>query len=389
MATELSIEPMTATRPGFVPNPDVPPALPTLPAMTADALWRAVEARDARLDGLFVYAVRSTGIYCRPSCPSRRPRRDRSLFFASPDAAEAAGFRSCRRCRPREEAPRDAQLDLVVRACRAIEGQEEAVPSLADLAAGVGVSPHHLQRTFKALTGVTPHQYAAALRARRLKALLRAGEGIAAALYDVGYGSSSRLYEASDAHLGMTPATYRRGGRGMEIRYTVVPCRLGRLLVAATARGVCAVELGDDDGALAAALTAEYPAARIEREEGEFGGWVRAILGYLAGERSGERAKGLDLPLDVQATAFELRVWDALRRIPYGETRTYGEVAAALGDAKAARAVARACAANPAALVTPCHRVVRADGETGGYRWGKERKRALLAMERGERIERS
>ena len=369
------IHPASNTAP--IPSPD-PPRLAALPAMTDDALWRAVEARDARLNGLFVYAVRSTGIYCRPSCPSRRPRRDRAVFFASPAAAEAGGFRPCRRCLPREEAARDPQLDLAVRVCRAIEAHEEGMPSLADLAEDLGVSPHHLQRTFKELTGVTPHQYAAALRARRLKALLRAGEGVTAALYDAGYGSSSRLYEASDAHLGMTPATYRRGGRGMEIRCTVVPCPLGRLLVAATDRGICAVELGDDDGALAAALAAEYPAARIESGEGSFVDWVKAIAGYLAGERAG---KALDLPLDVQATAFELRVWEALRKIPYGETRSYGEVAAAFGAPRSARAVARACAANPAALVTPCHRVVRADGQPGGYRWGEQRKRALLALE--------
>ncbi len=364
-------------------EPQTPePPLAALPAMGEDALWRAVEGRDARLDGLFVYAVRSTGVYCRPSCPSRRPRRDRALFFAGPDAAEAGGFRACRRCRPRDAA-RDPQAELAVRACRAIEAREEGAPSLAELAAELGVSPHHLQRTFKGLTGVTPHQYAAALRARRFKSLLRAGEGVADALYEAGYGSSSRLYEASDARLGMTPATYRRGGRGMEIRYTVVACPLGLLLVAATARGVCAVELGDDDERLAAALAAEYPVARIERGGGELTGWVQAIASYLSGERPGRG--GLDLPLDLQATAFELRVWEALRKIPYGETRSYGEVAAALGAPKAARAVARACAANPAALITPCHRVVRADGESGGYRWGEERKRALLAMERGRR----
>jgi AraC family transcriptional regulator of adaptative response/methylated-DNA-[protein]-cysteine methyltransferase len=379
----MTTEPLTETTQQPSPMSETPLPAPSplaaLPAMTEDALWRAVEGRDARLDGLFVYAVRSTGVYCRPSCPSRRPRRDRALFFAGPDAAEAGGFRACRRCRPRAESARDPQLELAVRACRAIEAREEGAPSLADLAAELGVSPHHLQRTFKSLTGVTPHQYAAALRARRLKSLLRAGEGVAAALYEAGYGSSSRLYEASDAQLGMTPATYRRGGRGMEIRYALLACPLGRLLVAATARGVCAVELGDDDETLAAALAAEYPAARIERGDGEFTGWVRPIAEYLAGGREG---RGLDLPLDVQATAFELRVWEALRRIPYGETRTYGEVAAALGAPRAARAVARACAANPAALVTPCHRVVRADGAPGGYRWGEARKRALLEMER-------
>jgi AraC family transcriptional regulator of adaptative response/methylated-DNA-[protein]-cysteine methyltransferase len=352
------------------------------PELDEDALWRAVASRDARFDGLFVYAVRSTGIYCRPSCPSRRPRRDRAVFFASPEAADEGGFRACLRCRPREPTVRDPQLELAVRACRAIEGDEEGAPSLSRLAAELGVSPHHLQRTFKSITGVTPHQYAAALRARRLKSLLRGGEGVAAALYEAGYGSSSRLYEASDAQLGMTPATYRRGGRGMEIRYTVVACALGRLLVAATARGICAVALGDADGSLAAALGAEYPAARIERGDGGFDGWVEAIVGYLAGERA--RRGRLELPLDVMATAFELRVWEALRKIPYGETRSYGEVAASLGAPRSARAVARACAANPAALVTPCHRVVRADGAPGGYRWGEGRKRALLAMERGE-----
>lgn len=342
-----------------------------------DACWRAVLARDPRSDGAFVYAVRSTGIYCRPSCPARRPQREQVLFFAMPAAAERMGFRPCRRCRPQQAATPDPQVELVQRACRYIEAHSNEPLTLAGLGAQFHLSPHHLQRTFKRIMGITPRQYAEACRLNQLKAQLRAGEAVTGALYEAGFGSSSRLYERAPARLGMTPATYRRGGQGVRIGYTIVDCPLGRLLVAATGHGVCAVSLGDSDADLVAALVHEYPAAAIERDDAGLSQWVSAILAYLNGQQP-----HLDLPLDVQATAFQWQVWEALRSIPYGSTRSYREIAQALGQPTAARAVARACATNPVALVIPCHRAVRQDGGLGGYRWGLERKRRLLEQER-------
>jgi AraC family transcriptional regulator of adaptative response/methylated-DNA-[protein]-cysteine methyltransferase len=336
-----------------------------------------VQARDAGFDGAFVYAVRSTGIYCRPSCPSRRPRRKQVLFFALPEAAERSGFRACRRCRPRELPARDAHVALVRRVCRWIEAERDGPPTLEALGARAGVSPHHLQRTFKRLMGITPRQYADALRLDALKTRLREGKDVTGALYDAGYGSSSRLYEKAREQLGMTPATYRRGGRGMEIRYALADCALGRLLVAGTERGICAVSLGEDDTALECTLREEYPAAAIRRDDTGLDPWVSALVRHLDGAQP-----HLDLPLDVQATAFQRRVWEALRAIPYGSTRTYREIASSLGHPNATRAVARACATNPVSLVVPCHRVVRTDGGLGGYRWGLERKRKLIERER-------
>ncbi len=345
--------------------------------MTDDDRWRAVEARNAAFDGAFVYAVASTGIYCRPSCPSRRPGRRRVTFFAAPEAAEHAGYRSCRRCRPRAIPARDARVEAVRRACRFIEAHDDGPPTLAALAADVGLSPYHLQRTFKRIVGVTPRQYADARRLGRLKTMLRAGDQVTGALYEAGYGSSSRLYERAPAQLGMTPATYRRGGAGARIGYAIAPCPLGRVLVAATARGISAVYLGDDEAALEAELRREYPAAEIARDDAGLGRWVAALVEHLDGRRP-----HLDLPLDVRATAFQRQVWEALQAIPYGATRSYGEIARAIGRPTAVRAVARACATNPVSVVVPCHRVVAADGGLAGYRWGTERKRALLAKER-------
>lgn len=339
--------------------------------------WEAVLARDGLADGAFVYAVRTTGVYCRPSCPSRRPRRENVTFFAFPEAAEWAGYRACRRCRPREAAPRHPQVEMVRRACHYIEAQMDGPPTLAALGAHVGSSPHHLQRTFRRLLGITPRQYADAHRVRRLKARLQAGETVTDAMYGAGFGSSRSLYERAPAQLGMTPATYRRGGAGARIGYTIVACPLGRLLVAATGRGVCAVSLGEDDGGMERALRDEYPAAQLQRDDDALRAWVAALLDHLAGQRP-----HLDLPLDVQATAFQWRVWEQLRAIPYGSTRSYSEIARALGQPTAARAVARACATNPVALIVPCHRVVREDGSASGYRWGLERKQSLLAQER-------
>jgi AraC family transcriptional regulator of adaptative response/methylated-DNA-[protein]-cysteine methyltransferase len=343
------------------------------------ARWRAVLERDRRYDGVFVYAVRSTGVYCRPSCPSRRPRRERVIFFSAPDAAERAGFRPCRRCRPENAAAADPRAALVRVACALIDAHPEIPVRPSTLGARLGTSPHRLLRAFRAFLGISPRQYRDARRLERFKAALRHGRRgrVTPALYEAGYGSPSRLYERAHAQLGMTPATYGRGGRGMEIAYTVVPCPLGRLLVAATPRGICRIALGRRAGALARDLRAEFPAAAIRRDRGALAAWVAAILRYLDG-----RGRELDLPLDVRATAFQRRVWEALRKIPYGSTRSYSAVARALGQPRATRAVARACAANPAALVIPCHRVVRADGGLGGYRWGIARKRALLAAER-------
>ena len=341
--------------------------------MYDQSCWQAVLARDIHADGTFVFAVRSTGIYCRPSCPARRPQREQVVFFPVPEAAEMAGFRACLRCKPREITP---QVELVQHICRHIEANPEGQLTLAALSAHVSVSPHHLQRIFKRIMGITPRQYAEARRLGQLKAQLREGEAVTRALYDAGYSSSSRLYEQAPARFGMTPGVYRQGGKGMSINYTIVDCPLGRLLVAATDRGICAVSLGDCDATLEAALSSEYPAAEIDFDENSFSHWVSALLSHL-----GSQQPYLDLPLDVQATAFQWRVWEELQTIPYGSTRSYSNIAQRLGHPKAARAVARACAANPVALVIPCHRVVREDGSEGGYRWGMERKRLLLAQE--------
>jgi AraC family transcriptional regulator of adaptative response/methylated-DNA-[protein]-cysteine methyltransferase len=346
-------------------------------ALVEDSLWEAVVARDARLAGAFVYGVRSTGIYCRPGCPARLPRREQVVFFASPRAAEQAHFRACKRCRPREDAGLDPRAELVKRVCGYIDANLEEPLTLAALSGQVNISPYHLQRTFKRTVGITPHQYVRARRLSTLKSQLREGQGVTTALYEAGYGSSSRLYEEAAAGLGMTPATYRRGGRGMRIGYTIVDCPLGRLLVAATDRGICAVSLGGADGPLEAALRAEYPAAEIRRDDGGLGEWVNALLRHLNGDQP-----DLRLPLDVQGTGFQRRVWEQLRAIPYGNVRSYGQIARELGRPKAARAVGRACATNPVSVVIPCHRAVGQDGSLTGYRWGLERKRLLLERER-------
>jgi len=343
--------------------------------------WRAVLSRDRRYDGAFVYAVRSTGIYCRPSCSSRRPRRPQVVFFPLPAVAEQAGFRPCRRCRPQATPGPDAQRELAERAARLIERSVDAPLKLSALAAQVGASPFHLQRTFKRVLGVTPRQYADALRMGGVKSLLRAGHNVAAALYDAGYGSSSRLYERAAGKLGMTPATYRRGGQGMNITYTTSDSPLGRLLVARTERGICAVSLADSDAQLKARLRREFPRAEVRRDRNGLSDAVRALLRHLEG-----RQPRLDLPLDVRGTAFQCRVWEELLRIPYGATRTYGEIARAVGQPGAARAVGTACGSNPVPLIIPCHRVVRGGGALGGYGLGLPRKRALLDLEKRRRV---
>jgi AraC family transcriptional regulator of adaptative response/methylated-DNA-[protein]-cysteine methyltransferase len=299
------------------------------------------------------------------------------VFFRLPEAAEQAGFRPCLRCRPGEAEISEPHLELIRQVCLYIEGNIDGQVTLSALGDEVGLSPYHLQRLFKRVMGITPRQYADACRLDRFKGRLKEGDNVTNAIYDAGYGSSSRLYERAPAQLGMTPTTYKRGGEQIQIGYTIVDSPLGRLLVAATDRGICAVSLGDDDEALMGGLRAEYPAAEICPEEGGLREWVDALLEYMGGQRP-----NLDLPIDVQATAFQWRVWEALRAIPYGTTRSYGQVAADLGQPNATRAVARACATNRVALVIPCHRVIAAGGGLGGYRWGVNRKRALLENER-------
>jgi AraC family transcriptional regulator of adaptative response/methylated-DNA-[protein]-cysteine methyltransferase len=340
---------------------------------TLDEMWQAVLDRDQNAP--FLYAVRSTGVYCRPSCSSKRPGREQVLFFEDPRSAEEAGFRACLRCHPRSTA--DPSVELAERACRLIEADLDGDVSLASLGRRLGASPAHLQRTFKAVMGVTPRQYADTCRMNRFKQSLKEGDSVTGALYEAGYGSTSRLYERAPSHLGMAPATYRKGGEGAMIRYATAQSSLGRLLVAATDRGVCFVALGETDDEVREALHNEFSAAAIERDDATLGGWMSLVVAHLEGQQP-----HLDLPLDVRATAFQRRVWEELQAIPYGETRTYGEIAAALGQPRAARAVGRACATNPAALVIPCHRAVGYGGKLVGYGWGIDRKKKLLAQEK-------
>jgi AraC family transcriptional regulator, regulatory protein of adaptative response / methylated-DNA-[protein]-cysteine methyltransferase len=347
-----------------------------------DSLWLAVEARDASFDGRFYYGVRTTGVFCRPACASRTPRRENVSFFPLPEAARAAGFRPCLRCRPEETAARDPRAELVRKVCRLIEGGGVERPDLRALGAGVGLSPSHLLRLFKSLVGVTPRRYAEAVRSARFREGVRGGRSVAEATYEAGYGSSSRLYEDAAGRLGMTPAKYRRGGRGESIRFAVAESPLGPLLAAATDRGVCAVRLGDDAAGLERELRAEFAEAVVARDDAGLASELRALLDYLAG-----RLPHPDLPLDVRGTAFQKRVWDELRRIPRGATASYAEIARRIGRPSSVRAVARACAGNPVALVTPCHRVLRGDGQLAGFRWGVERKRELLALEREDAAE--
>src|SRR5256712_934302 len=348
--------------------------------LSAARRWRIVLAHDRRYDGAFVYAVRSTGIYCRPSCASRRPRRAQVTFFPIPEAAEQAGFRACRRCRPGQAPAPDPQVGLVREVCRQLDAPSDAPAGLAALSRRVGTTPHQLVRAFRRILGVTPRQYQDARRLSRFTAHLKERKRVSPATYAAGYSSSSRVYERAAAQLGMTPATYARGGRGMVIAFAAVPCPPGTLLVAATPRGICRVSLGHGAPELEAELRGEFPGAEIKRDPGDLGRWGAAIPRYLGG-----REPHPDLPLDIRATAFQRQVWEALRKIPYGRTRSYAEVARAIGRPRATRAVARACASNPAALVIPCHRVVKSNGDLGGYRWGMERKQALLRQESGNR----
>ena len=337
--------------------------------------WEVAQSRDTSMDGLFFIAVRTTRVYCRPSCPARRPKRENVLFLESCGEAEAAGFRPCKRCRPGDAAA-DRRPELLRQVCDYLESDPDADVRLAAVSERMGVSAEYLRRLVKRTLGVTPRQYADARRVGRLKSRLQAGASVTRALYDAGYPSSNRLYESAPAQLGMTPATYRRGGRGMSIRYGIVDCPLGKLLVGATERGICAVQLGDSADGLEQSLRREYPAAAITRGDGGLDGWLHQIVRYLNGQQV-----RLDLPVDVQATAFQIRVWQALRDIAYGQRKSYSDIALEIGKPRAVRAVANACASNPVALIVPCHRVVRKDGSLGGYGWGVQRKEALLARE--------
>jgi AraC family transcriptional regulator of adaptative response/methylated-DNA-[protein]-cysteine methyltransferase len=353
-------------------------ALGTIYASTTPSdgeAWRAVEEHDARYDGRFVYAVRSTRVYCRPSCPSRRPSRANVRFFDAPEAAERAGYRPCLRCTPREERSLSS-ASAVSRARAFLDAHAGEQISLSELARQAGLSAPYLQRAFKRAFGVSPKEYQDALRSARLKARLRAGDTVSRATFEAGYGSSSRVYERTSQILGMTPAAFRRGGAGMHIVYAIAESDLGPVLVAHTERGVCAVSLGASETALERGLRTDFPKAVIERATADRHEWIQAVLDHIRDPRQEP-----NVPLDVNGTAFQWRVWKALQEIPAGRSRSYGEIASAIGRPTAARAVARACASNRLAVVIPCHRVVREDGGLGGYRWGIDRKQELLERE--------
>ncbi|MEO1131226.1 MAG: methylated-DNA--[protein]-cysteine S-methyltransferase [Cyanobacteria bacterium J06639_1] len=354
---------------------------------TPDAIqWQAVLTRDRAFDGRFVYGVRSTKIYCRPTCPSRRPRRDRVLVFPNAEDAERAGFRACKRCHPQNPERVDALASKITATCRDLERAGDRLPTLSELASRVDLSPSYLQREFKRKIGISPFQYGRACRAERFKQTLQAGTDILSAAYDAGYSSSSQLYDRAEP-LGLAPSAYQQRGSGVAIEYTTFATPLGWVLVAASDRGLCSVRLGDSAAALEAECQQEFARATLQKTTGDrWRTWVEAIAGYL----NGDRAWPL-LPYDVRATAFQARVWEALRSIPAGRTLSYSEVAEAIGQPTATRAVARACATNPVALIVPCHRVVPKNGKSGNYRWGRDRKQALLDLEQtnSERSNRS
>ncbi|VVD86077.1 Bifunctional transcriptional activator/DNA repair enzyme Ada [Pandoraea eparura] len=348
---------------------------------TDDAKWAAVAARDKQADGAFFYAVRTTGVYCRPSCGARLARRENVTFHTDSATAERAGFRPCKRCHPEQDAPgagHARHTALVTAACRQIE-TAEVPPRLDALAAEAGLSPHYFHRLFRAVTGVTPRAYANAHRAERVRDALPAAASVTSAFYDAGFNSNGRFYASADALLGMKPAAFRAGGQAESIRFAVAQCSLGALLVAATSRGLCAVSLGDDPETLVKALQDRFPNAELVGADAEFERWVAQVVGFVESPRV-----GLSLPLDVRGTAFQQRVWQALRDVPAGMTASYTQIAERIGAPRAVRAVAQACASNPLAVVIPCHRIVRNDGALSGYRWGVERKRALLAQEGSE-----
>lgn len=342
-----------------------------------ETCWQAVVDKDARYDGQFVTAVKTTGIYCRPSCPARRPKRENVDFYPLPAAAEAQGFRACKRCNPRSVTLQDEQALRVQQLCDYIQHNVDADLSLEDLSQVVYWSVFHLQRTFKEVMGISPRQYVEAQRMLRFKQELKAGARVTDAALEAGFSSSSRVYSQTEAYLGMSPSTYQRGGASMQIHYSLAESSLGYLLVAMTERGVCALEMGDEAQALIQRLHEEFPAAYIERDDiGQVAQALQAVLAYLQGWQP-----HLDLPIDIRVTAFQQRVLDELKRIPYGETRSYGEIAQAIGNPKAARAVGQVCNMNPVPIIIPCHRVIRGDGKIEGYAFGTERKKILLDLE--------
>ncbi len=340
-----------------------------------DHCWDAVVARDPTRDGEFVFAVSTTGVYCRPSCPARRPRRNNVTFYSRPEQAEKAGFRACLRCRPRALSG-NPQSDLAKEVCRYIEQHLDESITLERLGKAFRQSPFHLQRRFKAALGITPREYADSCRLRLLKRNLQAGDNVTRAMYDAGYGSSSRLYEKTASQLGMTPDKYRRGAIAATVRYACADSPLGRMLIAATDRGVCAIQFARSDGELIEGLKREFPFAARKPDEGGLKAWIAALLSKMSGKELSAA-----LPLDIRATAFQRRVWTYLQSIPFGATQSYSQVAKGIGRPTASRAVAWACATNPVAVAIPCHRVVREDGNISGYRWGVERKKALLELE--------
>jgi AraC family transcriptional regulator, regulatory protein of adaptative response / methylated-DNA-[protein]-cysteine methyltransferase len=343
--------------------------------LSDDDRWQAVLSRRQEADGHFFYAVRTTGIYCRPTCASRRPNRGNVEFFANVTAAERAGYRPCLRCRPTAASADERQIVAVRKACALLERTEETL-SLGELAEEVGMSRSHFHRVFTKVVGLSPKEYADARRLERLQEELNEGRPITDAIFEAGYGSSSRVYESSYRNLGMTPAQYRQGGRGQEIRFATTETDLGVLVVAATEKGVCAIGLLDEEGDAAEELRGRFSSADLKRDDEHLGGWLQAVARFVELPE-----RGLDLPLDIRGTAFQRQVWKALQEIPAGSTASYSEVAGRIGRPTAVRAVAGACAANPVALAVPCHRVVRGDGSPGGYRWGEKRKRSLLERE--------
>lgn len=338
-----------------------------------DERWEAVTRREPQADGAFFYGVRTTGVFCRPSCASRQPRRENVAFFAEAGDARAAGFRDCKRCQP-GGLPRE--LEIVNRACAALDADPQQRLTLAQLSDAVHVSPFHLQRLFKRVVGVSPRQYQAAQRGAALRDALQNGSDVTRATLDAGFGSPSRMYESAPAELGMAPSAYRRKGAGLTVRYASAPTSLGYVLVAATEKGICKIGFGDDAAMLADDLRSEFSSAELQEDAEHLAPFIAQIEAYLRGDR-----QDFDLPLDIAATAFRQRVWDALRRIPYGETRSYSEIAETVGAPRAVRAVASACATNPVALAIPCHRVVARGGALAGYRWGLPRKAMLLDNE--------
>ncbi len=342
--------------------------------MDTEIYWKAVTTNDARFDGVFYLGVKTTGIYCRPSCRARTPKRENAAFFATWVDAESSGLRACMRCKPKSVKTADPQVEKILTVCKLLESDD--LYSLEDLSEEVGLSPYHLQRSFKSIIGVSPKKYSEAKRMERFKSELREGGDVAAAMYDAGFGSSSRLYEKAAERMGMTPSAYKKGGQGVTINYSITDSELGRILVARTIKGLCNVAFADDDASLEANLRKEYPNAEVVKDAKVLKSFVDEILKHLSGEK-----KRLDIPIDIQATAFQMKVWDLLRKIPYGETVTYSQIAERLGDRNKVRAVAQACANNRVAVVIPCHRVVGKDGRMTGYRWGVKRKSKLLQKE--------